>query len=217
MRSRLRAGWKLQEDAHLCGLCGRWSPLLPWLAVVRRSRPPPWPRLPNAFAPALSWRGCRFPWLRWKSGSTKPSADWSSGLPGDLVKRYAVGLGHRGLGPKRREGDHLTPEGRFYLCTRNERSQFHLFLGLSYPDEAAAARGLQGGTSSRRPSMARSSGPSRRGPALPGTRALGGAVGIHGGGASADWTWGCIALENPEIEELWVACPIGSPILIEAQ
>jgi murein L,D-transpeptidase YafK len=138
---------------------------------------------------------------------------WSSGR---LVKRYAVGLGHRGLGPKRREGDHLTPEGRFYLCTRNERSQFHLFLGLSYPNEAAAARGLQDGTltKAQHGAILRTL---QAGTCPPWNTPLGGAVGIHGGGSSADWTWGCIALENPEIEELWVACPIGSPILIEAQ
>jgi len=138
---------------------------------------------------------------------------WSSGK---LVKGYDVGLGHRGLADKRREGDHLTPEGRFHLCSRNERSQFHLFLGISYPHPEAAARGLREGLISKaeRAAILRS----HRAKACPpwGTR-LGGAVGIHGGGASADWTWGCIALENPEIEELWVACPLGTPIAIEAQ
>src|SRR5512145_1091530 len=67
---------------------------------------------------------------------------WSSGK---LVKTYAAGLGDRGLADKRRQGDHLTPEGRFYVCNRNTQSAFHLFLGLSYPHEAAADRGLQVG------------------------------------------------------------------------
>jgi murein L,D-transpeptidase YafK len=138
---------------------------------------------------------------------------WSSGKQ---VKLYNVGLGDRGLADKRQQGDHLTPEGRFYISTRNERSQFHLFLGLSYPHEAAITRGLQDGliTKAQHAALLQS----LRSKACPAwnTR-LGGAVGIHGGGSSADWTWGCIALEDAEIEELWVACPIGSAVLIEPE
>lgn len=135
---------------------------------------------------------------------------------GKLVRRYAVGLGHNGLADKRRQGDHLTPEGRFYVCNRNERSQFHLFLGISYPGEGAAARGLKEGliTKAQHDAILRA----LRNKACPSwnTR-LGGTVGIHGGGSSADWTWGCIALEDAEIEELWTACPVGTPILITAE
>jgi murein L,D-transpeptidase YafK len=133
-----------------------------------------------------------------------------------VVKSYVIGLGHRGLSDKRRQGDHLTPEGRFFVCNRNEQSAFHLFLGLSYPHEAAAARGLQGGLITRSQHDAILS-------ALRGGRqpiwnsALGGAVGLHGGGSSSDWTWGCIALENGEMDELWVACAMGTPVIIEAQ
>ena len=138
---------------------------------------------------------------------------WASGK---LLKRYGVGLGHRGLGDKREQGDHLTPEGRFYVCNRNERSQFHLFLGLSYPGEDAADNGLKAGliTKTQHASILAA----LRGKNCPpwNTR-LGGAVGIHGGGSSADWTWGCIALEDSEIEELWIACPLGTPVLIESE
>ena len=138
---------------------------------------------------------------------------WSAGR---LVKRYRVGLGHRGLADKLRQGDHLTPEGRFYICNRNESSQFHLFMGISYPHEAAAARGLQEGliTKAQHDSILRA----LRNKACPAwNTSLGGTVGIHGGGSSADWTWGCIALEDAGIEELWVACPVGSPVLIEPE
>lgn len=135
---------------------------------------------------------------------------------GKLVRRYAVGLGHNGLTDKQRQGDHLTPEGRFYVCNRNEQSQFHLFLGVSYPGEDAAARGLKAGliTKAQHDAILRA----LRNKACPSwnTR-LGGTVGIHGGGSSADWTWGCIALEDAEIEELWTACPVGTPILITAE
>ena len=61
------------------------------------------------------------------------------------LKSYPAGLGHRGLSDKRVQGDHLTPEGRYYLCVRNAQSAFHLFLGISYPGEAAAERGLKAG------------------------------------------------------------------------
>jgi hypothetical protein len=45
--------------------------------------------------------------------------------------------------------------------------------------------------------------------------ALGGEVGIHGGGVGRDWTLGCIALENRDVDELWQALPLGTPVLIE--
>lgn len=138
---------------------------------------------------------------------------WSGGK---LVKTYATGLGHRGLADKLRQGDHLTPEGRFYICNRNAQSAFHLFLGLSYPHEAAADRGLRTGLITRRQRDAILRALHGGGQPSWSTR-LGGAVGIHGGGSSADWTWGCIAVEDAEIEELWVACPLGTPVVIEAR
>jgi murein L,D-transpeptidase YafK len=137
-------------------------------------------------------------------------------VSGKLVKRYRVGLGHRGLADKRRQGDHLTPEGRFYLCNRNEQSQFHLFLGLSYPHAEAAERGLNAGliSQTQHDSILRSL---RNRACPPWNTRLGGTVGIHGGGSGADWTWGCIALEDSEIEELWIACPLGTPVVIEPE
>ena len=133
---------------------------------------------------------------------------------GRLVKRYRVGLGEKGLADKRREGDHLTPEGRFYVCNRNERSAYHLFLGLSYPGEAAAERGLKEGIITKRQRDAIRSALRRRA-CPPWNTKLGGTVGIHGSGSSTDWTWGCIALEDEGIEELWVACPLGTPVIVE--
>ena len=136
---------------------------------------------------------------------------WASGKP---LKQYSVGLGHRGLADKVREGDHLTPEGRFYVCNRNERSQFHLFLGLSYPNAIAAERGLKDRLITRAQRDRIQEALRRKACPLWNTH-LGGAVGIHGGGSGADWTWGCVALENSEIEELWVACPLGTPIVVD--
>jgi len=136
---------------------------------------------------------------------------WASGKK---IKSYEIALGSSGMGAKRRNGDHLTPEGRFYICSRNARSQFHLFLGLSYPDEAAAERGFASGLISKDERAAILAANKRHVCPAWNTR-LGGTVGVHGGGVGLDWTWGCIALRDAEIDELWVACPNGTAVLIE--
>ena len=136
---------------------------------------------------------------------------WASGKP---LKAYAVGLGLAPEGDKVREGDFKTPEGRLYVCTRNEVSKYHLFLGLSYPGPDDAARGLRDGLITKAQHSAILDAHRRRA-RPPWDTPLGGIVGIHGHGAASDWTWGCVALEDPAIEELWVACPLGTPVLIE--
>lgn len=135
---------------------------------------------------------------------------WASGK---RIKAYKVGLGHRGLADKRISGDHLTPEGRYYLCSRNAQSAYHLFLGISYPNETAARRGLEAGLISGREHRAIMAA-NRRRACPPWNTRLGGTVGIHGHGSGSDWTWGCVALENAEVDELWVSCPLGTPIQI---
>lgn len=136
---------------------------------------------------------------------------WAAGR---IIARYPAGLGHRGLADKVREGDHLTPEGSFRICSKNQRSAFHLFLGLSYPGPEAAERGRRQGriTAAEHQAILHAD---RRRSCPPWTTALGGTVGLHGGGSGSDWTWGCIALENAAIEELWLACPLGTPVRIE--
>jgi hypothetical protein len=141
-----------------------------------------------------------------------------------LVKRYRVALGPSPVGHKQKQGDGRTPEGRFFICTRNSRtSAFHIFLGLSYPGLPDASRGVAVGKISPREFAAiRSRLASRQAP-LWRTR-LGGWVGIHGGtNASfaakirqkrghADWTQGCVALSDREIEEIHAATILGTPV-----
>lgn len=128
------------------------------------------------------------------------------------VKRYRAGLGDP-AGDKAREGDRKTPEGTFRVVTRNPRSRFHLFLGLSYPSAEDAARGLaEGLVTAAEAARIREADAAGRQP--PWNTALGGAVGIHGEGGSTDWTLGCIAVENPEIEELWSVVPMGTRVVI---
>ncbi|HEX8352792.1 MAG TPA: L,D-transpeptidase [Pyrinomonadaceae bacterium] len=132
---------------------------------------------------------------------------------GELVRVRRVALGFEPAGDKVKQGDGRTPEGEFYVCMKNGRSKFHLSLGLSYPNEEDAARGLRDGliTKAAAASIVRAV---RAGRCPAWNTALGGEIFIHGGGASGDWTFGCVALENPEIEELFAALPAGTPVQI---
>lgn len=107
---------------------------------------------------------------------------------GRVVRTYSVSLGP-GLGPKRKRGDGRTPEGRYVIDSRNAASRFHRALHVSYPNAADRAR-------------------ARRMRVDPG-----GDIMIHGlpkgwGELGAlhlarDWTAGCVAVTNEEIEEIW--------------
>ena len=119
---------------------------------------------------------------------------------GKVLKTYKVALGSVPVGPKRIEGDHKTPEGDYLIDAKNAHSQFHLSLHISYPSAADQQR-------------ARSLG------ARPG-----GAIMIHGLAApfaylgplhrQTDWTDGCIAVTNAEIEEIWKLVPVGTRVEI---
>jgi murein L,D-transpeptidase YafK len=118
---------------------------------------------------------------------------------GRLLKTYRVALGQNPIGPKEQEGDRKTPEGIYSVDGRNAQSDYHLALHLSYPSpadrERAAARGVDPGFD----------------------------IEIHGlpNGrlsndfqAGTDWTAGCIAVTDKEIEELWRIAPIGTVVEI---
>jgi len=134
-------------------------------------------------------------------------------VDGRLVGAYRIGLGRNPEGCKEREGDRRTPEGTYFICTRNARSRFHLFLGISYPGPRDADRGLGGDmvTSEQRRAILEAA---RDGRQPPWDTPLGGEVGIHGGGGGWDWTLGCIALDNSAIEHLWDMLRIGDPVVI---
>ncbi len=114
------------------------------------------------------------------------------------VRRYAgLQFGAERFGHKRFEGDERTPEGRYTIDTRNPNSAFHLSLRVSYPNERDRA-------------FAEAQG-----------RSPGGDIFLHGqpnglaaGRMEGDWTDGCIALANAEMDELWRLVPDGTPIEI---
>jgi murein L,D-transpeptidase YafK len=130
-----------------------------------------------------------------------------------IVKTYRIGLGFSPEGPKARQGDGRTPEGSYYVCSKNSKSQFFLSLGLSYPNESDATRGLKDGLITR-PQYQQIIAALRWGGVPLWNTGLGGEIFIHGSGSSTDWTWGCVALENQDIQELFNTIPKGTPVTI---
>jgi murein L,D-transpeptidase YafK len=129
------------------------------------------------------------------------SAHTMSLLSGDkILKTYNVALGTVPAGPKRTEGDHKTPEGNYIIDAKNPQSQFHLSLHISYPSPEDRQRATK-------------------------LRAQpGGAIMIHGLAKQfaylgplhrqVDWTDGCVAVTNAEIEEIWKLVPVGTRVEI---
>ncbi|HWX53191.1 MAG TPA: L,D-transpeptidase family protein [Verrucomicrobiae bacterium] len=117
-----------------------------------------------------------------------------------LVREYHVALGKAPVGAKHKRGDFKTPEGSYIIDLKNPHSQFHLSLHVSYPDAKDRERARRQGVDP------------------------GGAIMIHGLPAQYawlgalhrqhDWTYGCIAVTNPEIEEIWSLVPVGTKIEI---
>jgi murein L,D-transpeptidase YafK len=119
---------------------------------------------------------------------------------GKVIKTYKVALGGDPVGPKTRQSDHKTPEGVYLLDSRNPHSQFYKSIHISYPNASDRAAARQKGVSP------------------------GGDVFVHGlpngyryvGAAHRlkDWTDGCIAVTDQEMDEIWLAVPDGTPIEI---
>jgi murein L,D-transpeptidase YafK len=116
-----------------------------------------------------------------------------------VLKSYRISLGTNPIGAKQQQGDHKTPEGRYVLDRHNEKSQFHRSIHISYPNDADRARARKLGVSP------------------------GGDIFLHGlpngyqssaGELREDWTDGCIAVTNAEIDEIFRAVPDGTPIEI---
>jgi murein L,D-transpeptidase YafK len=133
---------------------------------------------------------------------------------GKLIKTYKIALGRAPRGDKETEGDGKTPEGEFYVFTKNDKSKFFLSLGLSYPNEEAATRGLKEKLISQAEydEILKAIAEKRMPPQK---TALGGEIYIHGGGNSKDWTEGCVALPNEEIRELFEQIPVGAGVTIQ--
>lgn len=119
---------------------------------------------------------------------------------GKILKTYQIALGTVPVGPKAKRGDHKTPEGNYIINGKDSHSEFHLALHLSYPNAADRRRAHKLGVNP------------------------GGDVEIHGLmpehawlgplHRQQDWTDGCIAVTNSEIEEIWDLVPVGTLVEI---
>lgn len=119
---------------------------------------------------------------------------------GAVLKSYTISLGGDPLGHKQSEGDGRTPEGRYTIDWRNPQSAYHLSLHISYPDETDTRRAEERGEDPGGMIM------------IHGMRnGLGWLGSLH---QYADWTDGCIAVTNAEMEEIWQLVPNGTPIEI---
>ena len=130
------------------------------------------------------------------------------------MRVYRVGLGTDPVNDKVKEGDRRTPEGTFYIFTKNEHSSYYLSLGLSYPNVEEAKRGLRDGLINREQYDQILSAIKSKG-TPPQHTALGGEIYIHGNGSKTDWTWGCVALDDGDIRELFAAIPVKTPVVIK--
>jgi len=114
---------------------------------------------------------------------------------------------------KQKEGDLATPEGEFYVCYKNPDSKYHRFLGLSYPNNEDAERGLRDGLISQAEHDAICAAiAERRCP--PWKTALGGEVGLHGPCPNVTWTHGCVAMDVKLIEQLYEWISLGDAVSI---
>lgn len=121
---------------------------------------------------------------------------------GKPVRTFPIAIGFGGLGPKTRQGDGKVPEGRYRITGRNPASAYHLSLRIGYPTPAQLAAARRRGIDPGNDIMIHG---------LPNGR---GAIGS--GHRLIDWTAGCIAVTNKEIEWLWRAVPDGTVIDIVA-
>ena len=131
-----------------------------------------------------------------------------------LLRTYRVGLGFSPVADKVREGDGATPEGEFYVFVKNNKSAYYLSLGVSYPNVEDAERGLRDGLINQSEYNAIVEA-NRKKTGPPQYTKLGGLIYIHGNGAKSDWTWGCVALENEQMKELYDAVSVGTPVTIK--
>lgn len=132
----------------------------------------------------------------------------------ELRVTFPIGLGWNPIGDKQKEGDGCTPEGTYYVCTRNEKSSFYLSLGVSYPNKEDAKEALDKGLIDQSAyTQIKDAIDSKESP--PWYTPMGGEIMIHGRGSHSDWTAGCVAVEDDIMDVLWDNCPMGTPIIIE--
>ena len=133
----------------------------------------------------------------------------------NCIGLFKIALSAEPNGTKDKEGDKRTPEGEYYVCTRNERSRFTFFLGISYPNINDAQRNLDLGKIDQKTFDSIKSAINKK-KQPPWKTPLGGEIGIHGGGCDYDWTIGCIAVSDEDIKFIKRYAPLKTPVRIYA-
>lgn len=119
---------------------------------------------------------------------------------GRIIEKYSIALGFSPIGHKEREGDGKTPEGKYYIAHKNPKSNYHLSLKISYPSETDKLFSRRKGYNPGRDIM------------IHGLRKGFGWIGHYH--KLKDWTRGCIAVANDEMEEIYYATKVGTIIEI---
>ena len=157
------------------------------------------------------------PWLLVDSAHDRLVV-YREGAPGLVFNNIAVGAA--GVQEKLRRGDDVTPRGTYRVAWIRRQSKFVHFIGLNYPSIADAQRGLESGRIDRH-TFERIKYAHARGEVPPQDTALGGFIGLHGVGKGslevhrmANWTGGCIAVENAQIKQLTDMVRLGTVVEI---
>lgn len=164
-------------------------------------------RLSGSYCPSLSEMAKNAKWSLVNPTGKKPDfivADKSRRylhllVDGQIIRTYRVALGKQPVGHKRKEGDNKTPEGLYRIGYKNPNSNFHLSLQVSYPNDADKAWAKKNGVNP------------------------GGGIMVHGlpnnpltkklvGHPSRNWTAGCVAVTDTEIEQIYRLVQVGTPI-----
>ncbi len=121
---------------------------------------------------------------------------------GDTAFSCRIALGSQPQGPKRAQGDGRTPEGSYFICLVKENGKYGRSLGLSYPNAQDAQMAFTEGRIDEQTliNVEKACAENRR---PPWGSPLGGEIYIHEGGTESDWTAGCIALDEKDMDRLF--------------
>ena len=133
---------------------------------------------------------------------------------GQELVSFHMGLGFAPVGDKQVEGDGKTPEGVFYVSALVPNSQYYKAFLMSYPDVQDAAWGYSEGliTAAQKADI-ESAHASCVTP--PQTTSLGSYIELHGEGGGQDWTWGCMAIESFELDQVWATLGPSDTIVVK--
>lgn len=130
-----------------------------------------------------------------------------------MIYTCRVGLGSQPKGAKRTQGDGRTPEGRYFICLVKDAGKYGRSLGLSYPNEQDAQLAFREGRIDER-TLLNIQAACREGRRPPWGSPLGGEIYLHEGGSQTDWTAGCIALEERDMDVFFPYHPQITEIVI---